>query len=508
VGAFSSAARLKTSFLRIGKFAGRKKATEARTRGLTLATGTFERKPLIARPPVLGLLGPGIVWMALAQGSGELIWWPYIIAKYGLAFLFLLVPACLLQFPLTFEIGRYTVLTGEGVFRGFFRLNKYYGTALWLMFTVSFFWFGAFASAGGTAIARLTDIPRGWPHDAQSLFWGQLSILVFTMAILFAKTVYKLIEWVMKIVAVLSLFGMMVACSHPTVRGQLGEFLRGIFVPDFQAIQTFDVAADAELLLTAVTFAGLGGFWTLFYSYWIKEKGFGMAAHMEHMTGFRSAVAPIRTGHAALPADTPDAPRQLKKWYAYLSLETLIGVVGNLLTTLMTCLLAFVVLHPEGKLPEGFEIAVVQGEFFYLTWGDTGRLLFLFIAGAFLADTWLATADCVSRIHLDALSALWPGFASRDQRPWYYGFVLALAAITSGTMFFDQPGTLIVISAVIGIFGTVTYAVGLLLLNHGLVRRQLPQKLRSGRLSLIVFVVVTCFYLALAVAYLYAKWAW
>lgn len=38
-------------------------------------------------PPFTGwlvALGPGIVWMALAQGSGELIWWPYLIAKYGL----------------------------------------------------------------------------------------------------------------------------------------------------------------------------------------------------------------------------------------------------------------------------------------------------------------------------------------------------------------------------------------------------------------------------------------
>lgn len=81
--------------------------------------------------------------MALAQGSGELIWWPYIIAKYGLAFLFLLIPACLLQFPLTFEIGRYTVLTGEGVFTGFFRLNKTFGLILYVMLTISFLWFGA-----------------------------------------------------------------------------------------------------------------------------------------------------------------------------------------------------------------------------------------------------------------------------------------------------------------------------------------------------------------------------
>jgi hypothetical protein len=31
---------------------------------------------------MLAALGPGVIFMALAQGSGELIWWPYIIAKY------------------------------------------------------------------------------------------------------------------------------------------------------------------------------------------------------------------------------------------------------------------------------------------------------------------------------------------------------------------------------------------------------------------------------------------
>ena len=90
----------------------------------------------------------------------------------------------------------------------------------------------------------------------------------------------------------------------------------------------------------------------------------------------------------------------------------------------MTCLLAFALLHPEGKLPEGFEIAVVQSEFFAVTWGDVGRVLFLLVAGAFLADTWLATADCVSRIHLDALGSIWPKLATKDIRPWYFGLVI------------------------------------------------------------------------------------
>ena len=74
------------------------------------------RLPLF--PGWLVALGPGIIWMALAQGSGELIWWPYLCAKYGLAFLFILTPACLLQYAVTFEIGRYSALTGESIWRG------------------------------------------------------------------------------------------------------------------------------------------------------------------------------------------------------------------------------------------------------------------------------------------------------------------------------------------------------------------------------------------------------
>jgi len=178
-----------------------------------------------------------------------------------------------------------------------------------------------------------------------------------------------------------------------------------------------------------------------------------MAAHMGQLTGFRSGVSAIRSGQAALPLEEEGTARKLKQWYRYLSVETLIGVVGNILTTLMTCLLAFALLHPEGKIPEGFEIAVVQSEFFAVTWGDLGKVIFLFIAGAFLADTWLATVDCVSRIHIDALGSIWPKLAKKDIRPWYFSLVILLAVITSVTMFFDQPGNLLKLSALIGFVG-------------------------------------------------------
>lgn len=455
----------------------------------------------------------------MAQGSGELIFWPYSIAKYGLTFLVLLAPACLLQFPLVFEIGRYTLLTGEGVFKGFFRLSRPFGIFLWLLFTISFLWFGAFATAGGTAMAALTNFPNDslwtpgnfaatpesplwWTRQAQTLFWAQSSIIVFTVAILWAKSVYRLIEFVLKLVAMVSLVGMTVACLHPDVRAQILPFLKGMFTIDVAAMRGLDVKADAGPMLTAVTYVGLGGFWTLFYSYWMREKGVAMASYAERITGFRSAVQPIRITQPALPAADPDAPRQLRRWYRYLSLETLVGIVGNLITTLMMCLLAFALLYPQGLVPKDFDIAVVQARFFENAWGDFGRVLFLFIAAAFLADTWLATADCVSRIHLDALTAIFPRIARHDQRRWYYGLVLAIAVVTSITMYLDQPMGLLVTSAIIGFAGTVIYSTALIFVNHFTLGRRLAPELRPSRVSLAAIAFTTLCYFALAAAYL------
>ncbi|MFN0314443.1 MAG: hypothetical protein ACKVQA_05350 [Burkholderiales bacterium] len=59
---------------------------------------------------LLAYMGPGILFAALAQGSGELIWWPYLTAKYGAVFLGLLIAASLLQFWGYLTISIYVVV--------------------------------------------------------------------------------------------------------------------------------------------------------------------------------------------------------------------------------------------------------------------------------------------------------------------------------------------------------------------------------------------------------------
>ena len=99
------------------------------------------------------------VWIVLMLGSGELVWWPYLVAKYGLTFVWMLLPACLLKYPLTVEIGRYTLLTGESVFRGAARTHRGLGVLVWIATAASLLWLG---TPGAEAGARIQAFDAAW----------------------------------------------------------------------------------------------------------------------------------------------------------------------------------------------------------------------------------------------------------------------------------------------------------------------------------------------------------
>ena len=460
----------------------------------------YKKAPLPPLPGMLRALGPGVIFMALAQGSGELIFWPYTIAKYGLAFLFLLLPACLLQFPIIYEIGRYTLLTGESIFQGFIRLNRYFAFFLWILMTLSFLWFGAFAAAGGTSLAALTDWPAGWSRQQQTLFWAYLSMAVFLLAILLSKVVYRLIEVFMWCVALFTLVGLLWASANAEVLNALPAFLGGLVFPEWPMPRPWD-PADATKLLTAITFAGLGGFWTLFYSYWLRDKGSGMAFYMGRMTGPITGKPESMPDSGAIPG-IDEGLAHVPVWKRFMLWDIGIGVGGNIVTTLLTCLLAYALLYPKGLLPQNYEIAVVQSRFFEVSWGGWGKVLFLIVAAAFLSDTWLATVDAVSRIHTDCVYGFFPRARKFAHRKWYLFFLLLLTVVTAVTVQLNEPGTLILISAVIGFAGTVIYSVALIFLNHVYLPPQLPPVARPGYLSLIFLILACVMYLTLAILYM------
>jgi hypothetical protein len=173
----------------------------------------------------------------------------------------------------------------------------------------------------------------------------------------------------------------------------------------------------------------------------------------------------------------------------------------------MTCFLAYAILLPQGAVPDEWRIASEQARFFELAWGDVGRAVFLLVAAAFLCDTWLSTADAVAKVHVEMIRFFFLRGRAIDERRAYRAMVVVLTAVTALTMFSGEPGALIVTSALIGFVGTLAFVVGLLVLIHRRLAPALPPELRPGRLSLALLLLSAVTYGALALAYLWTRFA-
>ena len=71
------------------------------------------------------MTGPGAVMVGIAIGSGELILWPWITAKFGAEMMWAAALGVFLQLWINIEIGRWAVATGESAFTGFARMSSF-----------------------------------------------------------------------------------------------------------------------------------------------------------------------------------------------------------------------------------------------------------------------------------------------------------------------------------------------------------------------------------------------
>ena len=72
------------------------------------------------------LAGPGAVMVGLAIGSGEMILWPWVMAKFGSTMVWAAALGVFMQMWINLEVGRWTVATGESAFTGFARITKFW----------------------------------------------------------------------------------------------------------------------------------------------------------------------------------------------------------------------------------------------------------------------------------------------------------------------------------------------------------------------------------------------
>lgn len=362
----------------------------------------FRRHDEVPRVPRLPhLIGPSVIALGMGLGAGEFLLWPNLITVNGYGIWWLFWVGVLTQFVVISEIERWTIATGESVFGGMARLDRW---SFWPWFFLvatlaSFFWPG-WASQSADFASQIVEAVAGAPIAWQPIALFMLGFIWFGLAV--SKIVYNALER-FEIGLVLGFFPL------------LGFTLLVVGVLPSDALALLKGAASLgnapsalltgdqfPTLLLAVGYAGSGGTLLLAQSLWLRDKGFGMAAYQGRIAGIRGRNEEVsETGYVFDPEAEPSALARFRTWVRVAQVELLVTfVLLILLSVVITSMLVTSTLGTGNEELAGqlSLIVALQGDALQDIGGLWLKVVFL-LGGAFvLFSTQLGIVDTVTRI--------------------------------------------------------------------------------------------------------------
>lgn len=129
--------------------------------------GNYRVLDLPRAPKLRHVVGPSAIMLGASLGSGETLFWPLLIAKNGWIIYWLFFIGVVSQFFINTEIQRWTVATGESIFRGFERISVFWPLLFMLLGLVSLGWPGGprrrpTSVPSDLASTRSRSVSPGW----------------------------------------------------------------------------------------------------------------------------------------------------------------------------------------------------------------------------------------------------------------------------------------------------------------------------------------------------------
>ncbi|HYH35793.1 MAG TPA: Nramp family divalent metal transporter [Nocardioides sp.] len=423
----------------------------------------------LPEPAPLGkVVGPSVLLLAGAIGSGEFVLWPYITTQVGMALVWLVIIGVTTQYFLNMEIERYTLATGETAVTGFTRLWRPWGLLFIVMAVGAWMWPGW--ASGGTTTASFA---LGFSEDL--IPYVTIAVLVLIGVVLtLSPVVYRTVEKIQFfMVALIVLFVIYAAVA---LIGGEGYAAMGRGIVEVQEIPGAVSEIPIAVLMGAIAFAGAGGVMNLVQSNWVRDKGLGMGARLPKV------VSPFTGEEIAAPTTgyffrrDPENMRRWRGWWRVADREQQLTflLIGGV------CLLVFMALTyatvGTGGTAESFDFIEIQGNALGDRSGDWLATAFWLIGSVVLFSTNLTVLDMVARLTADVLKT----GALRDSDRWSESrlyFLTVWAMIVFGSVILlsgvDQPLVLLVIASALNGVVMFIYSMLLLRLNRGVLPREI-----------------------------------
>ncbi len=446
-------------------------------------------------PPLPGgfwqLVGPGAILVGLSIGAGELIVWPRLTAAYGASMTWVAVLGIFLQMWLNVEIGRYTLATGESAYAGYARLSSVFPW-LFLALNVVGWIVPGWARACGGALKVLVVGPDGWGGPT---VWTAITFLAVAAVLFGPRAIYRSVEHTVEALVVVIVLGLIGVAVSVTTGATWLELARGIANLGYKPADV-----PGYELFSALVFAGAGGTSNLFYGFYVRDKGWGMGAHLP------AVLNPLRgrterSGDGGFRIrDSAQNRRRWRQWMHQLVFDQVAFFwLLNTATLLLFIVGALAVLHPRGLVPDQELLVWQEAAILEASWGTSGKYVFLVVGVATLFSTQLTLIDGVARSCADILHGhfAWARRASRNE--WYARIAAAwmIAGLLLTYLYEAIPPIVFLLGA--GFAGGIAMAIYTpltLLINL----RHLPPNARPGVPSIVMLSTLSAVYVAFAVA--------
>ncbi len=444
--------------------------------------GDLPHAPAYNPVNLVRVIGPGAILLGLSLGAGDWLLGPAVAAAYGPSLLWICTVSILFQGVLNAEMARYTLATGEPVFTGFMRQRpgpRVWATGYALLHLAQVAWPG-WALAGGSAVAALLlgRVPRA--DDRTSvialgylLFLGAVGLLLLGRH---AQRALEIAEGIMMAWMLLLLLALALLFVPGSAWAALAWSFAGrpLWEPGFVPAPLPARALDWALLAAFAAYSGAGGTINAMLTYWLRDKGFGMAGTVgaqPTLVGDQTILLP-REGAIFPPSEANLA--KWREWWRYLRAD-----LSYLWTAACLIGIGLPVLLALDSVPPGTDMggfgagAVFARELSRRYWA-------LLWAPVLLTAFWIFFSTQVGIVEAFARNVtemLWtagvrPATAGAG---WVYYPVLALFALAGClAMTLADPLTLIVIGADVAALNFAVLSFHTLRLNRAL----LPEPLR------------------------------
>lgn len=405
------------------------------------------------------LLGPGILMAAAAVGASHLVISPSAGAAFGYQLLWLVPVACALRYH-AFEFGpRFAIATGTSLLEGYGRVPgpRHWALILFLVGTV-LQGVGVVSAVVGIAGAVLY---AGLGVGSLPL-WGSAVATVILLLLFFGR--YRAMDVLNKVMMlVLALATLLAFAASPP---PLSAF-RHLVMPQIPAGSIVLVAALIGWMPAGIDVSVWHSLWALRdRKRWSKDGDtVSLSARRDSL---RHALADMRVGYG---------------------LTVVLGI--------MFLMLGARVLHPEGLMPRGADVAVTLSRVYTHILGDWMYPVFLVAAFFAMFSTSYTVMDGFPRAYAETMRVLRGGerTAVLERNSAYWGFLLFIYFLAIGFLvLIPRPVMLVTGVAALSLVLSPFYC----WFNYHCVTRQIPEAEFQPRRSARVIAILGILFNALA----------